>query len=75
MLSWCAAELGSPEDFSAIEVFYILLLLSARNASRIIACSTAEDTRGGIFYLGGRARIKRLYMFSTREEDSALKGN
>ena len=27
ILFWCAAELGSPEDFSAREVFYILLLL------------------------------------------------
>ena len=24
---WCAAKLGSPEDFSAIEVVYLLLLL------------------------------------------------
>ena len=25
LLFWCTAELGSPEDYDAIEVFYILL--------------------------------------------------
>ena len=27
ILFWCTAEFGSPEDFSAIEIFYVLLLL------------------------------------------------
>lgn len=39
---------------------------------RVACADPAEDKRGGISYLGERARIKRLYLFSIREEGSAL---